>query len=247
MPWLVEAFSSLGVSTRAELAEQLESAAQGGGLLSTGGNSGAASWMCTRDAVLVYVQTALQDAGIAQTEVRPLWTAASGLLSRALRRFELQHRQQQQQQQQHQQQERIASCTASTPEGSIANEELEQALNIVEVTQVPSLLAQRRALQQDPAYIKAVLQLEEHSALHITTAIDNSRHRKGLIGDGCLLGGGGGSCVIAAARQFLDSPGDTILCVDDDGERGVELEQHVGSPTPADLPAHDGDQLLLRL
>jgi len=261
MPFLVEAFTSLGVSTRAELAEQLESVAQGG-------NNGAASWMCTRDAVLVYVERTLQDAGIAQTDVRPLWTAASGLLSRALRRFELLHRQQQaqlqqQQQQQQQQQEKSFSCSTSTPEDSIADEELEQALNIVEATQaklallhaaickvprqeVPSLLAQRRALHQDPAYIKALLLLEARSSLHVATAVDNSLHGKSFAGDGCLLGGGG-SCGIAAARQFCDSPGDTILYVGD-SEGGVELEQHVGSPTPAyDPPVHDRDQLLLRL
>lgn len=268
LPWLVEAFASLGVSTCEELAEQLESTTQGG-------NTGAASWMCTRDALLMHVQKALQDAGLTQNEVRPLWTAVSGLLSRALRRFELQHRRQQAQHQEQQQQPqpKLASCAPSTLEGEDeeeeqdegedldgnADEELEQALSVVEVTQaklallnasvckaprhqVSLLLAQQRKLQQDPAYCRALLLLEERHALHIATAIDDNSHEKSPIGDGCLHGG----CIVRA--PLCDNFSDTIVCVDDDGEIGVRLEQHVEPPAQAyDQPARSQDQLLLRL
>jgi len=183
----------------------------------------------------------------------------------------------QQLQQQHQgeedlQQIKLSSCAPSVTgddtsehHDSIVDEELEQALNIVEVTQaklallaaaackaprheVPSLLAQRRRLQQDSAYAEAMLLLEERNTLHVATAVDTSLHNEDSVGGGCFRGSD--SCLVAATRhvQFCDSSGDTILCVDDESEEGAELERNVDSPTPAyDQPARHQDQVLLRL
>lgn len=77
---LVDAFAMLGISTSEELLEQFQS--------DSGRRENA--WIGTKDLLMANVRTYVQEVGLGPDEARPLLGAASGLLSRSLRRFAVQ-------------------------------------------------------------------------------------------------------------------------------------------------------------
>mmetsp|Transcript_24341 Transcript_24341/g.72536 ORF Transcript_24341/g.72536 Transcript_24341/m.72536 type:complete len:477 (-) Transcript_24341:102-1532(-) len=74
---LIDAFQMLGISNGEELLEQFRSDA--------GRRENV--WIGTRDTLMENVRTYIQDAGLRPDDARPILCAASGLLSRSLRRF----------------------------------------------------------------------------------------------------------------------------------------------------------------
>jgi len=136
----------------------------------------------------------------------------SGLLSRALRRFQLQHGQQQQQQQQQQ----------------VEEDEGDHHDSITDCSTTAS-----RTLEKGSTHTQTASLLEERSAQHAAAAAVEDGFHSMLDGGGPLVEGAE-NCELAAARhvQFCHCPGATIFCTDD-CETDIELQQHVGSQTRA--------------